>query len=615
MSTVTESWVADGQPGPSSSTSPRPPIANADSLDFSDIFSFSALPAPQPSNHISTADNVQHQAEIEEMMLPDDPEPPDANDMLNMREKLAAMGLVDAPADGYATTREGDLTARERILTNMVLRLTKPGPNPSHSQLLEQANTISQLTCQLELLARHHQEERDLWQADRESWVRIAGALTARRIAEGTHHANAIEHENATLSSDNRTLKEKLLEQQTRFEALEAELRMLRPLLLLQPSSSASSFNRNEASQQQQQQHTQHAPYRGAGRPRKLKEKEPARFSDDELDLHKPSKGHNAMKFSTTSDARSEHLLLATRRIGRQRLADILPSTVLPSLLPHPLMRLPNPLPLPSVSLPSVSQPPTIDSAPNPTPVSPTKAPSKRAVRAFTPDASLPESSSLRRRVNTPPRHTAPPNPSQTSPSRTTRSQAAKPPVTPTFDGPSTAITSAPDATQQATPLDHLINASRILDLPPNSIDGSPLRRKGRSYPEAPESPTQDVRGRMMGGGVVPLLPLQPMAGSSRIMSALDVLAEQAAVVNVNANTRSPSRPHSQGSQSDIESEDDPFEATPRQRPRKKSRMNGVQVSGGRSESPIHMELEPLSSTGSRRTAMKRRYDESADKP
>lgn len=121
MSTVTEPWIADGQAGPSSSTSPRPPTATADPLDFSDIFSFSSLPtAPHHANHIPTADNVQQQAEIEEMMLPEDPEPPDASDMLNMREKLAAMGLVDAPSEAYATTREGDLTARERILTNMV---------------------------------------------------------------------------------------------------------------------------------------------------------------------------------------------------------------------------------------------------------------------------------------------------------------------------------------------------------------------------------------------------------------------------------------------------------------------------------------------------------------
>ncbi|KAG8996879.1 hypothetical protein FRB94_007978 [Tulasnella sp. JGI-2019a] len=567
MTSMVGPWASDAQGGPSSSTitSQIPPTTtatNADPLDFSDIFSFSSLPHPYNPTHMQTDDDAQPRTEE---MPPASPEAPDANDMLNMREKLAAMGLVDAPTEEYATTREGDLTARERILTNMVLRLTKPAPQPNSSQLIEQANTIAQLTCQLELLARQHQDERELWQADRESWVRIAGALTARRIAEGTHHANAIEHENATLTSDNRMLKERLVEQQTRLEALEAELRMLRPLLLLQPNT---SLNRNDS--------LSLPPNRGAGRPRKQKEKESSRFSDDELGLHRSTRGHNPMKFSTTSDARSEHLLLATRRIGRQRLAEILPSTAFP-ILPNPFLHVP---PLRAAPLPPAPIPPTSQN--NLPPARPTKPPPRR-VRAATPDA--PESS--RRPASSPSGLHL--NATQISPLRTTRPHATKvSPVTPTIGGSSR-------VPSDATPLDHLINASRILDASPSSIDGSPLRRR-RPYQEDPESPTQGGRSRVTSGSgaraLSPVPPLAPalVAGSSRMMSALDVLAEQAAVVNA----RSPSRAFSQGSRSDIESEDgDPSEITPRQRPRRGDGMEGVQTTGKRLETPAIMQVAP----------------------
>lgn len=81
-------------------------------------------------------------------------------------------------------------------------------------------------------------------------------------------------------------------------------------------------------------------------------------------------------------------------------------------------------------------------------------------------------------------------------------------------------------------------------------MDGSPIKRR-RLVPDV-ESPTRG-RGK------------DARDAGNRMMSALDVLAEQAAVVI----SQSPERPPSHDSESEVESEDETLEVTPRQRPQR----------------------------------------------
>ncbi|KAG8898231.1 hypothetical protein FRB99_007585 [Tulasnella sp. 403] len=446
-----------------------------DPLDFSDIFSFSVSPHLR-DNHMNLdlpaqPTSTEGAGGVEE----DTFEPPDAAEIQQMREKLFAMGIVD-PATSTSKdsiTRSIDIGQRERQLAEMVLRLTHPSLHPQPSQLIEQAATISQLTRQRDFLIQCHQEEREFWEAERESWVRIAGALTARRLNDGSHRTDIVERDNLNLMSDNRLLKMKLQEQQSRVENLEMELRMLRPLLLLRPASPPRNTGQPTST-------------RPAGRPRKAKEKDQSRFSDDDLDLHHAKRGHNPLKYASTGDARSEHLLLATRKLGKQKITSLLPSAAFPQGSSGSLGIAFNPArpngvtptvaPPPHPQSPQISQSVPSASLQVPTTSRSVSGPTTRPTQPSTPGASL---GALARHHST----LTPRTPRQgrrISPQRVSRANPDK------LVTPSHPHTATIPGSNTPSALDHLIQASRILgangggeESPSHSsVDGSPLKRR-----------------------------------------------------------------------------------------------------------------------------------------
>lgn len=71
------------------------------------------------------------------------------------------------------STTTGDV---EKELVDMILRLTSTGI-PLKDQVLEQADTISNMSRQREFILERTEEEKGRWNAERESWSRIADAV------------------------------------------------------------------------------------------------------------------------------------------------------------------------------------------------------------------------------------------------------------------------------------------------------------------------------------------------------------------------------------------------------------------------------------------------------
>ncbi|EIM88615.1 uncharacterized protein STEHIDRAFT_54031 [Stereum hirsutum FP-91666 SS1] len=135
-----------------------PPLALSDILH-----TLSPSPAPQQfSNQPST---------------PRPPSPPRSPEPLNQTQ-------IDSMRDRVLEIRgQGDntvgLSSRETELVNMVLRLTY-ARIPEPSQVLEQANTIYQLTQQREFMLHEITAERSRWTAERDGFARMTEALISR---------------------------------------------------------------------------------------------------------------------------------------------------------------------------------------------------------------------------------------------------------------------------------------------------------------------------------------------------------------------------------------------------------------------------------------------------
>ncbi|KAH9919712.1 uncharacterized protein B0H18DRAFT_625905 [Fomitopsis serialis] len=103
-----------------------------------------------------------------------------------MRQRVQHLGLT-----GPSPSR--DATPLERELATMVLRLTSDAVlQPSPSQLASQAETIATLNLQRHLLLHGREEERALWDVERQGWDRTAEALLRQRrdtkgVAEKDH--------------------------------------------------------------------------------------------------------------------------------------------------------------------------------------------------------------------------------------------------------------------------------------------------------------------------------------------------------------------------------------------------------------------------------------------
>lgn len=156
---------------------------------------------------------------------------------------------------GYEESSKGKekATSREQELADMLLKLTHPASLPQPSQLHAQAETIASLICQRDFLVKRSFEERERWDAERESWTRVAQALFLRSRKEisqlqkedpgaQTRHTNVseassqsaqeIERINALLHNEKKFFQQKLTEAQSRLAALESELVQLKPFLL-----------------------------------------------------------------------------------------------------------------------------------------------------------------------------------------------------------------------------------------------------------------------------------------------------------------------------------------------------------------------------------------------
>ncbi|KAK0187034.1 hypothetical protein F5146DRAFT_1063353 [Armillaria mellea] len=184
------------------------------SLALSDIMhTLSPSPGPQNTEYTNGTDAEDRAGSL------------DPVDLKSYRTRIAEMGL------------ESD---RERELANMVLSLLD-GRQWDPTQLVEQAETISGLMQERELLGELFSEERARWEAEKEGWERSAEALIAQRTRENpdVFKTEQMTYFNSLLESDNKVKTDKLQEALARLSSLEAELAKLRPILLLQPFPSS----------------------------------------------------------------------------------------------------------------------------------------------------------------------------------------------------------------------------------------------------------------------------------------------------------------------------------------------------------------------------------------
>ncbi|KAH7909627.1 hypothetical protein BJ138DRAFT_206357 [Hygrophoropsis aurantiaca] len=221
-------------------------------------------------------------------------------------------------------------TTANKELLDMVMRLTDTIP-PDPDQLIRQAELISGLAEQRDFLMRQAEEQHLRWDAEREGWARMAEALIAQQTRNrgSADREEELDRQNSIIEADNKTLRSKLNETQSRLTLLETELTRLRPLLLMQ-SANMSALPKQSSR-------------------RRGKDREAPPFIDEDHDGYvspcndedttpQTTPRHRHSRHSTTNpkkkptsaaqknssrpisaDARTEHLLLAARKIGKQR--------------------------------------------------------------------------------------------------------------------------------------------------------------------------------------------------------------------------------------------------------------------------------------------------------
>ncbi|KIJ13337.1 hypothetical protein PAXINDRAFT_181363 [Paxillus involutus ATCC 200175] len=295
------------------------------------------------------------QASLEDSVVPlrtkssSSPEPVQEFDTIEMRKKVAELRYVD--------NGNSELNPREKELAEMVLRLTGV-VRPNSEQLVRQAEMISALTQQRDLLIHQAEEQRLRWNSEKDGWARMAEALIAQQ-AKSRSNADRdedAERLRAAIEADNRGLRQRLNETQTRLQMLEAELTRLRPLLLMQPLVSSSSLPPPTPKPKQQQtrrrkkdavpptatedeergasdedvpstildsvdtparaSHTQMTPRTKSRRPDAVNNIQPQFAFTNQ---HKRRSSQKTVSRGLSADARAEHLLLAARKVGKQR--------------------------------------------------------------------------------------------------------------------------------------------------------------------------------------------------------------------------------------------------------------------------------------------------------
>ena len=119
-----------------------------------------------PSPHEGSDSLSVEMEDIERMRLR-------ALEIQRLRKK--EIDLAPSPMDGKD---------RETELAGMVLRLAN-SLQPARDQLLAQAEIISRLSQQLQHLLARSAEERESWEAEKESWGRTAETLLSQAAKHG----------------------------------------------------------------------------------------------------------------------------------------------------------------------------------------------------------------------------------------------------------------------------------------------------------------------------------------------------------------------------------------------------------------------------------------------
>ncbi|KAF7432653.1 hypothetical protein PC9H_004595 [Pleurotus ostreatus] len=273
------------------------------------------------------------------------PPPSDFNEdtVVRMRRRVQEM---EAEPQG--------LNDRERELADIVLQLTSPMASTSTlkdgrvpvepTQLINQAETISALVAQRDKLIEEAEYNMAKLESEREEWLRTAEALVTANSGNGRikgvkRDVSDVERQCAAYESDNKSLREKLAATQLRLTSLEAELAKLRPLLLMQqskpepePQSSVSVPTTIYGTSAYLTTGLLRSPLapnislvpKGKGKEREV----PPSVPEDgdvqtspvrPVSVRKSASKHPKHPSTLFSDARSEHILLAARRLGRIR--------------------------------------------------------------------------------------------------------------------------------------------------------------------------------------------------------------------------------------------------------------------------------------------------------
>ncbi|KAH7887294.1 hypothetical protein F5I97DRAFT_1806259 [Phlebopus sp. FC_14] len=130
------------------------------------------------------------------------PEPVQESDIIRMRKRIMDMRILD--------NGQSHSSLREKELAEMVLRLTSV-PRPDSDQLVRQAEMISALTQQRDLLIHQAEEQRLRWNSEKDGWNRMSEALIAQQAKNRTVSDNDdAERINTTVEADNKSLRQRV---------------------------------------------------------------------------------------------------------------------------------------------------------------------------------------------------------------------------------------------------------------------------------------------------------------------------------------------------------------------------------------------------------------------
>lgn len=236
-------------------------------------------------------------------------------------------------------TEMHDLDGGEKELPDMVVRETGV-VNPDPEQVIRQAEIISCLIVQRDILVRQAEEQRLRWNSEKDGWARMAEALITQQAKHrsSSDKDEELERQHAITEADNRSLRQRLHETQSRLSILEGELSRLRPLLLMQPLALNGHAPLNQVPKARPHRRRRKDPPTTEdedpgpdpsdedhpGDPEDTPTttpKQKSRIAATSLHTHLSKRQHSQRRAPRvlTADARTEHLLLAAKRIGKQR--------------------------------------------------------------------------------------------------------------------------------------------------------------------------------------------------------------------------------------------------------------------------------------------------------